>query len=103
MGVNVRSDCTNQSPERVKAMVSIDTIVPHSGPVRIGYRTFAGIGAVPLRVWLKVFVAILRARLEKQRTRMHLRELTDDQLRDIGITREQALFEADKPFWYYRR
>lgn len=83
-------------------MVSIDTIVPQNGPVRIGYRTFAGIGAVPLRVWLKVFVAIIRARMVKQRTRMHLRELTDDQLRDIGITRAQARFEADKPFWWYR-
>jgi hypothetical protein len=38
-------------------MVSIDTIMPHNGPVRIGDRTFAGIGAVPLTVWAKVFVA----------------------------------------------
>jgi uncharacterized protein YjiS (DUF1127 family) len=84
-------------------MVSIDTIVPHNGPVRIGYRTFAGIGAVPLHVWLKVFVAIMRARMVKHRTRRHLRDLTDDLLYDIGVTRSQARFEADKPFWWYRR
>ncbi|QKV18041.1 DUF1127 domain-containing protein [Oricola thermophila] len=81
-------------------MVSIDAIVPHNGPVRIGYRTYAGIGAVPLRDWLGVFVAIIRARMTKRRTRLHLRELTDDQLRDIGLTREQARFEANKPFWW---
>ncbi|MFZ2099119.1 MAG: DUF1127 domain-containing protein [Oricola sp.] len=84
-------------------MVSIDTIIPNKGPVRIGYRTFAGIGAVPLHVWLKVFVAIMRARLAKQRTRRDLRHLSEDQLRDIGITRSQARFEADKPIWWYRR
>lgn len=84
-------------------MVSIDTIVPQSGPVRIGYRTYAGIGAIPLRVWAKVFVAIMRARLEKHRSRRHLRELTDDQLFDIGVTRDQARREADKPIWWYRK
>jgi uncharacterized protein YjiS (DUF1127 family) len=84
-------------------MVSIDTIMPDNGPVRIGHRTFAGTSAVPLRVWLRVFVAIIRARMEKRRTRLHLRDLTNDQLRDIGISREQAVFEADKPFWWYRK
>jgi uncharacterized protein YjiS (DUF1127 family) len=39
----------------------------------------------------------------KQRTRKHPRDLTDDQLRDIGISRAQAVYEADKPFWWYRR
>ena len=28
-----------------------------------------------------------------------LSQLTDDQLKDIGITRVDALQEADKPFW----
>ena len=84
-------------------MVSIDTIVPHNGPVRIGYRTYAGINAVPLTDLAKVFVAIMRARLAKQRSRRHLSELTDDQLRDIGVTRAEARYEADKPIWYYRK
>ena len=84
-------------------MVSIDTIMPHNGPVRIGDRTFAGIGAVPLNVWAKIFVAAMRARLLKQRSRRHLRHLSDDQLRDIGVTRDQALIEASKPIWWYRK
>lgn len=32
-------------------------------------------------------------------TRQTLLELTADQLRDIGITREQAQVEGLKPFW----
>jgi len=32
-------------------------------------------------------------------TRKQLRELTDDQLTDIGIDRYTANLEADKPFW----
>lgn len=83
-------------------MASIDTMFHHDGPVRIGGRTFAGVGAVPLQVWLKAFKAALRVRMVKRRTRMHLRDLTDDQLRDIGVTRAQARFEAEKPFWWYQ-
>jgi uncharacterized protein YjiS (DUF1127 family) len=80
-------------------MVSIDTIISN-GPVRNGDRTFAATGAVPIRLWLKAFVAAMRSRAAMQRTRMHLRELTDDQLRDIGVTREDACFEADKSAWF---
>ncbi len=36
------------------------------------------------------------------RTRAQLSELTDDELADIGITREQAVKEAARPFWIYR-
>ena len=32
-------------------------------------------------------------------TRKQLRELTDDQLKDIGLDRMTALREAQKPFW----
>ena len=31
--------------------------------------------------------------------RQELRHLTDEQLSDIGISREQATHEANKPFW----
>ncbi|WP_421849306.1 DUF1127 domain-containing protein [Oricola sp.] len=81
-------------------MVSIDTM-KMNGPVRIGDRTFASIGTVPLGIWIKIFAAAMRARMVKQKSRRHLRELTDDQLTDIGVTRQQAWREADKPFWYY--
>ncbi|SDI34846.1 DUF1127 domain-containing protein [Pseudomonas panipatensis] len=33
------------------------------------------------------------------RTRKQLLELSDEQLRDIGISREQARIEAMRPFW----
>jgi uncharacterized protein YjiS (DUF1127 family) len=38
---------------------------------------------------------------ERQRQREALRELADDKhlLDDLGLTREQALDEAAKPFW----
>jgi uncharacterized protein YjiS (DUF1127 family) len=38
---------------------------------------------------------------ERRRQRTALRELADDKhfLSDLGLTREQALHEANKPFW----
>jgi uncharacterized protein YjiS (DUF1127 family) len=38
---------------------------------------------------------------ERRRQRIALRELADDKhfLNDLGLTREQALHEAAKPFW----
>lgn len=33
------------------------------------------------------------------RTRRQLLELSDEQLRDIGISRQQARLEAMRPFW----
>jgi uncharacterized protein YjiS (DUF1127 family) len=42
-----------------------------------------------------------RRRWARQRQRRALRDLADDPhlLRDLGLTREQALEEADKPIW----
>ena len=36
---------------------------------------------------------------ERARQRRALKSLSDELLRDIGITRQQALLEAKKPFW----
>ena len=36
---------------------------------------------------------------ERVRTRRELRELDDHNLRDIGLSRGEALYEAAKPFW----
>jgi uncharacterized protein YjiS (DUF1127 family) len=43
----------------------------------------------------------LRRRWARRRQREALRELADDPhlLRDLGLTRQQALEQADKPFW----
>lgn len=37
--------------------------------------------------------------LVKHRSRRILRDLTDDQLRDIGVSRAAAMREAGRPFW----
>jgi uncharacterized protein YjiS (DUF1127 family) len=37
--------------------------------------------------------------LSRREERVDLATLDDRQLRDIGITRDQALAEAAKPFW----
>ncbi len=39
------------------------------------------------------------ARLEKSRSRKVLAELSDEQLEDIGITRQEARRESVRPFW----
>ncbi|NBQ28542.1 MAG: DUF1127 domain-containing protein [Rhodobacteraceae bacterium] len=36
---------------------------------------------------------------KRRKSRRALSGLTDDQLRDIGITRSKAWREAQKPFW----
>jgi uncharacterized protein YjiS (DUF1127 family) len=36
---------------------------------------------------------------ERWRERRRLEEMTDRDLRDMGITRHEALHEASKPFW----
>jgi uncharacterized protein YjiS (DUF1127 family) len=41
----------------------------------------------------------LRLALAKRRSRMHLSELSDDQLRDIGKTRREARGEFLRSFW----
>lgn len=35
----------------------------------------------------------------RRRSRLYLSELDDRMLKDIGITRAEAGFEASKPFW----
>ena len=41
----------------------------------------------------------LNKTIEKHLQRQKLAKLTTEQLRDIGITRAQAIEEARKPFW----
>ena len=46
-----------------------------------------------------VGVDILMTRLELSRSRRQLAELDDRLLRDIGLDRAKARFEAEKGFW----
>ena len=42
---------------------------------------------------------LFEKKLARYRSRRQLVMLDADQLKDIGITREQALDEANRPFW----
>ena len=63
---------------------------PHAGAARSSIK-FRIAGRPPARL----------ARLERRRQRAALRDLAEDThlLDDLGLTREQALREAAKPFW----
>jgi uncharacterized protein YjiS (DUF1127 family) len=52
--------------------------------------------AVPLLVR---FVSLLRTWRGREMERAFLASLNHNQLRDMGLTRVDALREADKPFW----
>ncbi|ANK85231.1 MULTISPECIES: DUF1127 domain-containing protein [unclassified Rhizobium] len=50
--------------------------------------------------WGRRLLSVIECRLEKRRSRRKLSELTDDELRDIGLTRAQATAEISKSwFW----
>ena len=59
----------------------------HIEPVSLGRPVFSNFGKM-LRLWS-----------ERARQRRHLTGLTQWELEDIGISREAALQEAQKPFW----
>ncbi|MCB1464537.1 MAG: DUF1127 domain-containing protein [Nitratireductor sp.] len=46
-----------------------------------------------------VFTRFAKA-AEMRRSRRALMNLNDRQLRDIGVSRDEALREASRPFWY---
>ncbi len=68
---------------------------------RHGDRGRGRIGAVRrARIWLMLHgLPTLATWLSRRGERVDLATLDDRQLRDIGITRDQALAEAAKPFW----
>ena len=78
-------------------MSTIDTF--HRGATAAGglqapaftYRALAAV---------ETFLGQVATFVEKSRTRRALRNLSDHQLRDIGITRYEANLEARRPFWY---
>ncbi|MCC5777733.1 DUF1127 domain-containing protein [Nitratireductor sp. B36] len=50
-------------------------------------------------VGLRSALEWINAALSKRRSRLALYDLTDDQLRDIGISREEARREGLRSFW----
>jgi uncharacterized protein YjiS (DUF1127 family) len=49
--------------------------------------------------WAMAFAVIVTKWDSRHRTRKALRQLTDEQLKDIGIERDVAYTEARRPFW----
>jgi uncharacterized protein YjiS (DUF1127 family) len=48
---------------------------------------------------LRAVVALLRAWRQRDQERRELARLTDRELRDIRVSRSEAIDEASKPFW----
>ncbi|MEM8541743.1 MAG: DUF1127 domain-containing protein [Pseudomonadota bacterium] len=84
-------------------MGTIDTIRFQDQSIRIGANTFKGMESVPYRVWFQVMVAMVVAKLEKRRTRVHLSKLDAHALRDIGLTEAQADLEIRRSLPLYER
>lgn len=84
-------------------MGTIDTIRFQDQSVRIGTNTFNGMESVPYRVWFQVMVAMVVAKIEKRRTRVHLSKLDACALRDIGLTQAQADAEIRRSLPLYER
>ena len=61
-------------------------------------KALRAIAGIPVRVLLKMLDAYL-AWAEVSRQRRALLALSDDMLKDIGISRAQAEIEGSKPFW----
>lgn len=72
-------------------------LAPRSSPRRLpGARFF------PRRSLAAAAVALVRLLLlwqERSNERLRLRELDDHMLKDLGISRSQAVRESEKPFW----
>jgi uncharacterized protein YjiS (DUF1127 family) len=49
--------------------------------------------------WWGHVTAIIRVWMSRSRSRRRLGELDDHELADIGVSRGQARFESEKPFW----
>jgi uncharacterized protein YjiS (DUF1127 family) len=55
--------------------------------------------AAPVTAPRTKMLSKVRAALRRRRTRLILAEMSDHMLKDIGLTRCDADYEANKPFW----
>ena len=97
--------CTN---ERVNSLRCSDTIVHRDDRQEM---TMSTIHHIPHRYHDAVFgrtrashpdarrFRMIEGAVERRRSRLALMELTDVQLKDIGISRSEAYREANRPFW----
>ena len=75
-------------------MSTIDTIFESFRHPKLSHNKYAPIEVVPL--WKRIWQWYCRAEALR-RSRAQLLQLTDRELKDIGITRAQAEEEANKP------
>lgn len=80
-------------------MSTIETICSteagNAGGTSVGVKA-----AQPRPHWMRRLWALYLHWLEKREGRLVLRDLTNDQLRDIGLTRREAMREANKSFFW---
>ena len=76
-------------------MPTIETICRQPEPLVSGIRAYTARTKFSLTSALTRLDAIL----ERRRSRRALLEMTDDQLKDIGLSRSEAHGEAYRPFW----
>lgn len=69
-------------------MSAIDTIAATS----ISNRDKPAYTLPKVIVWIETL-------LQRRRSRLALLEMSDEQLKDIGISRAEAYGEANRPFW----
>lgn len=78
-------------------MSTIDTIRSSGSSIVVGARMAT---RQSLRALLRGLIQALVLWSQKRRSRAILRTLTDDELRDIGVTRREAEREAGKSFFW---
>jgi uncharacterized protein YjiS (DUF1127 family) len=71
-----------------RKMSAIDTIAATS----IGNRSKPAYSLPKVIVWIETV-------LQRRRSRLALLEMSDAQLKDIGVSRAEAYGEANRPFW----
>lgn len=69
-------------------MNAIDTIAASS----IGSRDKSAYSVPKVIAWIENV-------MQRRRSRLALLEMSDDQLKDIGVSRAEAYCEANRPFW----
>ena len=60
----------------------------------LSMRSSGSRGSALLRV-----ISMIETAFERRRSRLALMEMSDAQLKDIGISRSEAFREANRPFW----
>ncbi|MEQ1944250.1 DUF1127 domain-containing protein [Mesorhizobium sp. VNQ89] len=57
-------------------------------------RTSGSRGSLLLRL-----ISMIEMAVQRRRSRIALMELSDDMLKDIGVSRSEAFRESNRPFW----